>query len=376
MRPELRIPLAVACLGFGLLTGGCRTTAPAEPHRPYLFSWGFVAPEVLPPRGGTSRGLGVELDTEPSAAWRALQSDSLDLRERDRAAILALAGDYRASFDFLETVRFDGATRPARPYRSWGTERIYVVEDGPRFVRLQHILVMVVEKEDGELLGPFVQKHWRQDWRYEPDRRLRYHGLERWRVEDVAPEESRGRWSQTVFQVDDSPRYASIGSWEHGPQASVWTGDEGWRPLPRRESSVRDDYHVLQGRHRLTVMPLGWVHEQDNLKRALDTNTGRPLADRAREVGVNRYQRIRDFDFSAGDEYWQATGRFWSTVRTAWAARLGTGQRLRVATECEDEEAFVPFFRAADRVLTDGPAPDAEQRAEVERILDCLVTPG
>ncbi|MEM7410950.1 MAG: DUF6607 family protein [Myxococcota bacterium] len=371
MNPVSRIVL----LGCALLASACAHMN-EPPSRPYLFGWGFVSPEVLPPRGGTTQGPAVELDPEPPQAWRALQADSLDLPERDRAAILAMAGDYRASFDFLETVRFDGATEPATPYRSWGTERIYVVESGPHFVRLQHILVMVVEGDDGELLGPFVQKHWRQDWRYEPERALRYQGLQRWRLERVNAGEARGRWSQTVYQVDDSPRYATLGSWEHGPQASVWTSEDGWRPLPRRESSVRDDYHVLEGRHRLTVMPSGWVHEQDNRKRVLDTESGRPLADRAREIGVNRYQRIRGFDFSAGDAYWEATGRFWSEVRAAWDARVGTGRPLQVAKRCEDEPAFLPFFRAADRVVNDGPAPRAEQRAEIERILDCLVTPG
>lgn len=30
-----------------------------------------------------------------------------------------------------------------------------------------HILVMRVVDEDGEIQGPFVQKHWREEWRHE-----------------------------------------------------------------------------------------------------------------------------------------------------------------------------------------------------------------
>lgn len=40
----------------------------------------------------------------------------------------------------------------------------------------------------------------------------------------------------------------------------------------------------------------------------------------AREQGVNRYQRIVDFDFTAGDRYWQQTGPFWLQVRAFWSA--------------------------------------------------------
>ncbi|MDZ7792034.1 MAG: hypothetical protein U5L08_16340 [Xanthomonadales bacterium] len=37
----------------------------------------------------------------------------------------------------------------------------------------------------------------------------------------------------------------------------------------------------------------------------------------AREVGINRYQRITGFDFSAGDAYWEAASGTWSLVRDA-----------------------------------------------------------
>ena len=230
---------------------------------------------------------------------------------------------------------------------------------------------MVVVDEEGQRHGPFVQKHWRQDWLYQPEAVLAYHGEGRFAPRPVPAEQRRGRWSQTVYQVDDSPRYASLGRWEHGAEASIWEGDDGWRPLPRREHSVRDDYQVLAGRHRLTVLPTGWIHEQDNLKLVLAESGTRPLA---RELGVNRYERLRDFDFSAGDAYWTATGAYWARVREAWARRLQAPFHLE--SHCDERPAFMLFFEGAGR-LEAGEAfsPDA-QREEIEAILDCLVTSG
>jgi hypothetical protein len=247
---------------------------------------------------------------------------------------------------------------------------VYVVEDRADFVSLQHVLVLFTD-EKGERQGPFVQKHWRQDWRYEPASVLGYAGDGRFETRPLSREERRGAWSQTVYQVDDSPRYGSLGRWVHGREASIWEGGEAWRPLPRREHSVRNDYQVLAGRNRHTILPAGWVHEQDNLKLALAGGEPRRLA---REIGVDRYERLRDFDFSAGDAYWKASAPFWALVREGWARRAARSPRFRVRASCGGEEAFVPFFRTAAR-LEAGESLSAEtQRAEVERILDCLTS--
>jgi hypothetical protein len=230
---------------------------------------------------------------------------------------------------------------------------------------------MLVVDEQGRTQGPFVQKHWRQDWRYEPHDVLAYAGNDRFETRSVAREQRRGAWSQTVYQVDDAPRYGSVGRWVHTPEASIWEGGDAWRPLPRREHSVRSDYQVLAGRNRHTILPTGWVHEQDNLKLVLADGGTRKLA---REIGVDRYDRIRDFDFSAADAYWTATGGFWALVREGWAKRAARSARMRVGTQCGGEEAFVPFFRMAERLETGEAVSAEQQRAEIDRGLDCVVS--
>ncbi len=340
----------------------------------YVFGWPFQDATTLEPRGGTSSGPAVVLTTEASEAWRALQQPGLNERERDRRAILAMAGDYRASFDFLETVVFSGAPGPARPYRSWGTERIYVAEDRADTISLQHVIVMFV-LVDGAIEGPMVQKHWRQDWRYEPEFVSEYRGGQRWERRKLSRTERKGAWAQDVYQVDDAPRYSSVGRWEHNAAASIWTGSSTWRPLPRREFTVRDDYSVLVGVNRATVLPLGWVHEQDNLKLVLDEH-GKPRADApylARELGIDRYERIKGFDFSAGDVYWQTTQAFWGVLRSAWTRAIRTNASLHIADECQGKPAFEISFAYAERLQAGEVGTNAEYERVANEVLKCTV---
>jgi len=211
---------------------------------------------MLKPRGGTTRGVPVTFDKEPSDAWRKLRESGLSAQERDRRAILAMAGPYRVTFDFLEVVRFDPGLKPDAPYQSWATEYVFVSEDRADFIALQHILVMRIQDKDGKAGEPLLQRHWRQEWRYEADRLLAYEGANTWARRPVQGER-RGAWTQTVLQVDDSPRYAARGRWEHSETNSTWISDETWRPLPRREFSVRKDYQVLVGTNRHSITPLG-----------------------------------------------------------------------------------------------------------------------
>jgi hypothetical protein len=188
--------------------------------------------------------------------------------------------------------------------------------------------------------------------------------------------EQRGRWSPTVYQVDDTPRYASIGSWVHEPSFSSWTGSATGRPLPRREHTVRHDYDLLTAVNRHTILSHGWVHEEDNLKQVMSDTTGAAPRTKAREIGVNRYDRIRGFDFSAADAYWRTTGPLWAIVRKAWEDRLADADSLRVVTHCEGTQIFVRLFEYA-ATLEDGatPSPSA-MKAFVDQLVDCVAKRG
>jgi len=341
----------------------CLAAHAAEPGQ-FTFAWPLDE-KALKPRGATTRGVPVTLEREPQDAWRRLQEAGLSSQERDRRAILAMAGPYRVSFDFLEVVRHDPSLKPDAPYQSWGTEYVFVAADRPDFIALQHVLVMRVLMDDGKASEPMVVRHWRQEWRYEAPQLLAYEGGLTWARRALAPDERRGAWVQSVLQVDDSPRYAARGRWQHGEGISTWISDETWRPLPRREFSVRKDYQVLVGSNRHTVTPLGWVQEENNLKLALAGN--RSLA---REYGVARYERIRDFAFEPARRYFAATEPFWAEVRAAWRELADNKGRFTLRAQPDQGNLFIPFFEYAAK-LEEGTAFDRDEvRAFVRKTLD------
>jgi len=337
---------------ISVASGLAHAAESTQPAPRYTFSWPITGDEALKPRGGTTQGADVQLDNAPSPAWQALQAPGLTAKERDRRAILAMAGDYRVTFDFLEIVPFLSAAKPTRPYQSWGTEKIYVDEDRGDFISLVHILEMRIKQPDGTTSDPIVTKHWRQDWQYEPKVIDEYAGRESWQRHKVASQARRGAWSQTVFQVDESPRYASIGRWEHSASFSTWISAETWRPLPRREWSVRDDYQALIGTNRHTIDATGWVQEENNLKSVLDDhrslNAAQPYL--AREYGVARYARMRSADFAAADSYYQRTRAFWRDVRAAWSTRFAKGTPVTLKGAVDKYGFFMPLFAQADEL--------------------------
>ncbi len=365
-------------IGFGLfISSWC---APAVAYEPgendgavisqFTFAWP-LGEKSLKPRGASTRGGTVTLDSTPNESWQRLRSTGLSNQERDRCAILAMAGQFRVSFDFLEIIRFDPALKPDAPYQSWGTEIVFVAENREDFVALQHILVMRVKMADDEMSEPIVVRHWRQEWRYEADTLLSYVGLNTWTRRTLPAEQRKGAWVQSVYQVDDSPRYSARGRWEHRDSFSTWISDDTWRPLPRREWSVRNDYQVLTGTNRHTITANGWVQEENNLKLALDdrghARANMPIL--AREYGVARYERIKDYDFAAGEQYFTRTEVFWAEVRAAWRQIQAQQERFTLRAPVDKGQLFMPFFEYAEK-LADGLAFDRGQaKALIERTL-------
>ena len=344
---------------FTLLLALACWTVHAQERQQFIFAWPLDE-KALKPRGATTRGVPVTLDTAPSEAWRRLTEAELTPKERDRRAILAMAGPYRVTFDFLEVVRYDPAIKQDAPYQSWGTEYVFIAEDRADFIALQHILVM-------RMVGvsePMVVRHWRQEWRYEPESYLAYEGANTWARRPSPAVERRGAWSQTVTQVDDSPRYAALGRWEHSGGVSTWLSAETWRPLPRREFSVRKDYDVLVGTNRHTITPTGWVQEENNQK--MISTEKRYLA---REYGVARYERIRDYDFSAGETYYKRTEPFWTEVRAAWRELEEGRGRFSVRAPVDQAQLFLPFFEYADKLVQGASFNRDDARAFVRRTL-------
>ena len=75
-----------------------------------------------------------------------------------------------------------------------------------------------------------IIRHWRQDWEYEHAKLLVYSDRNAWTWEDVLERMRTRRWSKTVYQVDDSPRYARWGQFETQGGARLWRSGTGGGP--------------------------------------------------------------------------------------------------------------------------------------------------
>ena len=343
--------LAISVLSFSFtFAADTYGSASASSGPRYTFSWPLDG-DAVKPRGGTTKGAPLTLDTAESSAWKSLQEKNLSTLERDRRAILAMAGEYRVTFDFLEVASYPPLAKPNAPYQSWGTEKVYVDIDSGNFISLVHVLEMRMVQKDGSITEPMVTKHWRQDWQYEPATIVEYRGRDQWQQRKLN-KTAKGLWAQTVYQVDESPRYASVGKWEHTPSFSTWISGETWRPLPRREWSVRDDYQVLIGTNRHTITPTGWLQEENNLKAAITSNrsldAGRPYV--GREYGVARYDRMKDADFNAANQYYERTKAFWQKVRTTWIEMFAKQGTVTLRGPVDKLGLFVPLFARADEI--------------------------
>ena len=342
-----------------LLLVGCQhrhlqEQTPAKPTKSAAalpFAWPFLSTDYAW-QGGNTEGSEVSLSSGASAEWQHLNQPDLSKFERDRRAILALQGDYRVSFQFVETMGFYPEFMPKNPYFSWGTERVHLLEDAGDCIRLQHTLVMYFKDADGVIHGPMVMKHWRQDWQFEGGQTLDYVGDQTWfpRQQDRT---GTGLWTQAVYQVDDSPRYIVAGEWRHQLGVSRWESQAFKRPLPRREFSIRDDYQLLEGSHSISLTPTGWVHEQWNRKLQQSSVLAKTPRYLSAEYGLNRYQHIDRPSLDAASDYWYRTGRYWDEVRAAWAEILQQDAPIKLKKRVAEKPLYQYHFEYAEELQTE-----------------------
>lgn len=275
----------------------------------------------------------------------------------DRAAILAMAGDFRVRFSFDETVVIEPGYQRRDGKRSGALETVLVVVDEPGRIVLQHLLV----SPD----GGHVTKHWRQDWHWQAAERLEFTADQTWRLRPVDPDLTRGTWTQCVYEVSDAPRYCGTGRWNHRYGVATWTSDRSWRPLPRREYTTRGDYNALNVENRHTIVPGGWTHEQDNSK--VVRGAGGDSRTLVREWGFNDYVRTDEVDFRAAHDWWRRTQGYWAQVRAGWDRRIRADGGIRLETAVDGMPVIEATFAQAARVAEGGKVEAAELDAVFDR---------
>ncbi|VVM08181.1 DUF6607 family protein [Methylacidimicrobium tartarophylax] len=293
--------------------------------------------------GVLAPGLGAAEPPHPEAS----SSEKTSLAA-DREAILAMAGEWRVVYRFEEILSWKPGYLLRPPYKIRGFEAVVLLEDKGGHIALQHLLVGA----KGE-----VTKHWRQDWDYQRSVFWEYAGQGRWRSRDLDPKEVEGSWTQTVWNVDDAPRYAGYGRWRHERGVSEWVSHPLRRPLPRREITRRKDYGLLRSVMHQIVFGDGWILEEENDKVRRGEREESVLA---REIGVIAYDKGSGADFPAAGRYLQKTGPFWKVVRSAWNRILEQNREIGYKGKQDAKELAESLFEAAEKF---DPAKESEEQA-------------
>ncbi len=321
------------------------------PFRPVLLG-GALALSFMAALPGPARA------TDPVAP-RTAEAEAAKFAA-DRAAILAMAGDYRVRFDMRETTPWRADYTPLEPKTSGGHESVRVIEDSGRRIVLQHLLVVKVGGKSQ------VIKHWRQDWEYEPTSVLVYAGEGRWELQPVPEPMRRGRWSQTVWQTDDSPRYGGWGEWTSEGGVLRWRSSWTWRPLARRDAIRKPPYDRYYAINRHSPTPTGWIHWQDNIKMG---RVDGELVPFVQESVLNTYERFSGYDVAAADRYWAATKDYWAAVRRAWDEQLRRTGAIVVAEEADAGSVTGPRLMGMADDIAAGRMTVAAASAEAARLI-------
>lgn len=244
-----------------------------------------------------------------------------------------LCGCFEVTFKYAETFS------PDKDYKFHDREKIQgatelslpVVNTDKRVV-IQHLLVVG---------NGMVVKHWREDWTYENPVQWNYKGDKVWEKVTLNKADVKGKWSQSVWEVTDAPRYQGSAPWQVVNGHTIWenTADA---PLPRREYTQRSDYNILQRTNRLVINGNGYEHVQDNKKVSRTNGADKIIAE---EKGLNLYEKADDTDCEAATQYWNDHKGFWTAVQQEWDKVLTQKSSIKLVN---DNELMGTLFKMAD----------------------------
>jgi hypothetical protein len=280
--------------------------------------------------------------------------------DQDREAIKALAGFYKVTFNYAETFSPDNDYKFHERYRSSAREMAIIVGDSPKKIVIQHILVI---NDDSTML-----KHWREDWTYEDPQMLTYDKDNAWKNITLPTTEVKGKWTQKVYQVDDSPRYQATGTWVHVDGRHQWQSNAD-SPLPRRESTTRNDYNVLNRGNNIYLTANGWMFEQDNKKIVRSTDGDKLLA---MEKGLEQFVKVDQKSFAYAQQWWKTQETFWKDARETWDVVLASNQYLKLALKVNQKLLYEQLFNLCEQSVKEN-WDSAKNKENIRKVIDAYV---
>ena len=258
-------------------------------------------------------------------------------KEKDLVSIKAMCGCFEVNFNFAETFSYpkDSIYQPSENKYDKALEWVQLVDSNEDFVSMQHLLIV------GDVLNPYVVKHWRQDWIYENTHSFPYDVDNRWPYQYNDASEVKGQWTQRVFQVDDSPRYEGSATWVHVDGRSFWYTNAD-APLPRREITKRQDYNVTLRRNHHEIFNWGWSHDQDNDKLIREADKKDVIL--AQEKGYNTYRKVENERCIAAQVFWKDNKEMWALVRKQWNTIFSFRQNIQLKDKVEGKRLYQYLF--------------------------------
>ncbi len=244
-----------------------------------------------------------------------------------------LCGCFEVTFKYAETFS------PDKDYKFHDREKIQgatelalpIINTDKRVV-IQHLLVVG---------NGMVVKHWREDWTYENPVQWNYKGDKVWEKVSLNKNDVKGKWSQSVWEVTDAPRYQGSAPWQFVNGHTIWENTTD-APLPRREYTQRSDYNILNRTNRLVIKNDGYDHVQDNKKVLRADGSDKIIAE---EKGLNLYEKADEADCEAAAKYWEEHKGFWTAVQQEWDKVLSAKSTIKLVN---DNELMNTLFKLAD----------------------------
>jgi len=274
-----------------------------------------------------------------------------------------LCGCFNVEFKYAETFSPDPNYKfHERETIDGGLELVFPVEASDKKIVLQHLLVITDQ---------VIIKHWREDWTYENPVIWKYQGNKTWKKEIQKPEAVKGKWTQSIWEVSDEPRYQGTSDWMSANGQKYWLNTTD-APLPRREYSVRSDYNLLNRTNRLIITDSGYRHEQDNRKIIKANGIEKLLVE---EKGLNTYVRTSEATCNAAKAWWEKNKFYWEKVRSIWEEKIANITTIKMETKVNNKVLHEYLMDQAKEYAA-GKIPAAELDAKIKSNIDMFLNTG